>query len=291
MFVPSRKTAIIVDQLAFRRARVESFLEPWAKAEDVELVSLNPGSAHTRLAERGCDILIYNIGGTPPAEILPEIQLFHALCPTAALVIFSDDTGAVNYRAALNSGVLGCLGDSMPPELVLHALSFILNGGTYFPPAAMLSFQRPETSAEVPQSTFDDQLPGRPIHLEQRTSLSISDGDTFQAAPPLFGEAVSGNEQSVDVSTIQCDLPQLDSCGPQLTDRQQGILRCICRGCSNKAIARTFDIAESTVKIHVKVILRKIGVKNRTQAAIWAIQNGLCHASEVSVALSKTPVA
>src|SRR4051812_45522346 len=209
MFVPSRKTAIIVDQLAFRRARVESFLEPWAKAEDVELVSLNPGSAHTRLAESGCDILIYNIGGTHPAEILPEIQLFHALCPTAALVIFSDDTSAVNCGAALNSGVLGCLSDSMPPELVLHALSFILNGGTYFPPAAVLSFQTTtETSAEVPQSTFDDQLPGRPIHLEQRTSLSTSDGDTLQTSPPVFGQAVSSNKPSVDVSTIQCDLPQ-----------------------------------------------------------------------------------
>jgi two-component system nitrate/nitrite response regulator NarL len=39
-------------------------------------------------------------------------------------------------------------------------------------------------------------------------------------------------------------------------------------------IARTCDIAEATVKVHMKSILRKIRVENRTQAAIWAMENG-----------------
>ena len=39
-------------------------------------------------------------------------------------------------------------------------------------------------------------------------------------------------------------------------------------------IARTCDITEATVKVHMKSILRKIGVKNRTQAALWAMANG-----------------
>jgi two-component system nitrate/nitrite response regulator NarL len=42
------------------------------------------------------------------------------------------------------------------------------------------------------------------------------------------------------------------------------------RGDANKLIARKFAIAEATVKVHVKAILRKIHAKNRTQAAIWA---------------------
>ena len=52
------------------------------------------------------------------------------------------------------------------------------------------------------------------------------------------------------------------------------ILRCIIEGNSNKCIARKIDIAEATVKVHVKAILRKIRVQNRTQAAIWGINNG-----------------
>src|SRR5690242_9545008 len=114
MCAPFRKSAIIVDQLAFRRARVESFLERWAKAEHLELVSLEPEPAHTRLVENGCHIVIYNVGGkhTSLGVILTEIELLRALCPSAALVILSDDDSAMSGNAALNSGVHGYLTDS-----------------------------------------------------------------------------------------------------------------------------------------------------------------------------------
>jgi len=72
----------------------------------------------------------------------------------------------------------------------------------------------------------------------------------------------------------------------RFSDRELEILSCLARGDSNKIIARTCHIAESTVKIHLKAILRKIRVRNRTQAAIWAIQNGLHAASDPSVILA-----
>ena len=55
---------------------------------------------------------------------------------------------------------------------------------------------------------------------------------------------------------------------PQFSPRENLILRCIIEGDSNKCIARKIDIAEATVKVHVRAILRKIRVQNRTQAAI-----------------------
>jgi DNA-binding NarL/FixJ family response regulator len=61
---------------------------------------------------------------------------------------------------------------------------------------------------------------------------------------------------------------------PQLSTREKLILRCLIEGDSNKCIARKIDIAEATVKVHVKAILRKIRVQNRTQAAIWGMNNG-----------------
>jgi len=42
------------------------------------------------------------------------------------------------------------------------------------------------------------------------------------------------------------------------------------RGEPNKVIAKRLDITEATIKVHVKAILRKVGVANRTQAAMWA---------------------
>jgi two-component system nitrate/nitrite response regulator NarL len=61
----------------------------------------------------------------------------------------------------------------------------------------------------------------------------------------------------------------------QLSPRERSILRCLIEGDSNKCIARKIDITESTVKVHIKAILRKIRVQNRTQAAIWGINNRL----------------
>jgi two-component system nitrate/nitrite response regulator NarL len=62
---------------------------------------------------------------------------------------------------------------------------------------------------------------------------------------------------------------------PQLSPREKSILHCLIEGDSNKCIARKIEIAEATVKVHVKAILRKIRVQNRTQAAIWGMNNGL----------------
>jgi len=58
-----------------------------------------------------------------------------------------------------------------------------------------------------------------------------------------------------------------------LSTRERSILQYLVRGESNKVIARSVNITEATVKVHVKTILRKIRVHNRTQAAVWAINN------------------
>ena len=60
-----------------------------------------------------------------------------------------------------------------------------------------------------------------------------------------------------------------------LSPREQEILRGIARGQSNKEIARTLGIAETTVKIHVQHILRKLEVSSRVHAAVIAVEVGL----------------
>src|SRR5262245_5526655 len=60
---------------------------------------------------------------------------------------------------------------------------------------------------------------------------------------------------------------------PSLSRREALILRMLIQGASNKAIARNLVITESTVKVHMKAVLRKLRLQNRTQAAIWARNN------------------
>jgi two-component system nitrate/nitrite response regulator NarL len=59
----------------------------------------------------------------------------------------------------------------------------------------------------------------------------------------------------------------------ELSLRETDILKRLVRGDSNKQIGRRFDISEMTVKVHVKTILRKIRVRNRTQAAVWTLDH------------------
>ena len=60
----------------------------------------------------------------------------------------------------------------------------------------------------------------------------------------------------------------------KLSNRESDILRCLIDGSSNKAIARRLAITESTVKVHMKSLLRKLNAANRTQAAIWGMEAG-----------------
>jgi two-component system NarL family response regulator len=64
---------------------------------------------------------------------------------------------------------------------------------------------------------------------------------------------------------------------PELSAREVQVLELIVRGLPNKQIAYTLNIAEHTVKNHVKNILSKLGVQDRTQAATAAIQRGIIH--------------
>lgn len=64
--------------------------------------------------------------------------------------------------------------------------------------------------------------------------------------------------------------------GPQrLTPREEEIVTCLARGFSNKEIARSLDVAEGTVKVHIKAILKKLALANRTQVAIYAYDKGM----------------
>jgi two-component system nitrate/nitrite response regulator NarL len=58
-----------------------------------------------------------------------------------------------------------------------------------------------------------------------------------------------------------------------LSGREAQILHCLTKGASNKLIARDLGVAEATIKVHVKAILRKVKAANRTQAAMWAQQH------------------
>jgi two-component system nitrate/nitrite response regulator NarL len=97
------------------------------------------------------------------------------------------------------------------------------------------------------------------VSLQERpfAALMRPHSDMCSAPAPAQAEAQFGEHATV----------------PRLTRQEKRILKEIVDGAPNKIIAYNCGMAEATVKVHVKAILRKIRVRNRTQAAIWALHN------------------
>jgi len=87
--------------------------------------------------------------------------------------------------------------------------------------------------------------------------------------------AISANIGECLALALRAKSPVVHESGAEeLTEREREILAHISRCESNKVIARKLDIAEATVKVHVKHILKKLGLKSRTEAAVWVVTHG-----------------
>ena len=118
--------------------------------------------------------------------------------------------------------------------------------------------------------------------------LKTIEGDALVAAiiRAMRGESVVAEEMTGKLVAAYRDAaaaPARAGAGPaapasrlaHLSPREQEILRAIARGASNKEIGRELGIAETTVKIHVQHVLRKLDVSSRVQAAVIASEHGL----------------
>lgn len=120
--------------------------------------------------------------------------------------------------------------------------------------AALLTSMTPDGLIKSMQALMSDEL----VVFDAKLMTAVS----TTAAESLGHGVVPDHSSTLDLS--QQPMKGLSAREIEIVDR-------IVQGDSNKLIARRFDIAEATVKAHVKAILRKIGAANRTQAAIWAM--------------------
>ncbi|MDE2378249.1 response regulator transcription factor [Bradyrhizobium sp.] len=238
---------IVVDAMELRRAFVVHFLQDWAAANRVDLISLVPEDAHEALrAGIACKMIIFNAGEEVSANsnMLAEIRVLRALAPEAFLVVMADEETSEDIVAVMQSGAEGYLSANSSPDLALRVLSFVLDGGTYFPRSAIACGPFPEESR---MKTDPDGLRG------------------VSYAPT--GGALSAADASGRLS--------VDFRMTELSGRQRAILERLCRGEPNKIIGRELNLPESTVKVHVREIMRKLAVSNRTQVVVVASRLGV----------------
>ncbi len=98
---------------------------------------------------------------------------------------------------------------------------------------------------------------------------SAVDGDSVMS-PQMTSKLMKSVSTAPQASTTPATADK-----ERLSPREREILGFLARGASNKEIARSLDLAESTVKIHVQNILKKLNLLSRVQAAVYAVENGL----------------
>jgi len=230
---PHESTILIVDALPLRNLGLVAVLDSLSGSKSARVASLTPDEAEKWIdadTDSRCSMIIYNVGGASVADHKHQkrIKALRARAAEAPLVIFSDSDSREEIVSALGAGAQGFLYAGTNAHLALQALSFILNGGSYFPAAA-----HPRLRRAVPATADSGSL----------------------AAPPDVNGATT--EDSPGAAPAR-----------NLTSRQRSVLERLGHGDSNKAIARGLGIREGTVKVHVRQIMRKLGVTNRTQVAI-----------------------
>jgi DNA-binding NarL/FixJ family response regulator len=253
----ARSSVAILDAKELRRASITSLFEPWARGENLLLTSFAPERAHEALqADSDIRMLIFNIGGESIAERdnLQQLKFLRALASKVPFVIISDKEDVNDITTAFTAGVQGFINSGMPSALAFQTLSFILNGGSYFPPSAM------------------HHLPARPSQAEPPAGSS-SDPDSESKHN---GRATNGDGSTHSRNDLGCH--------PVLTARQQEVLDHLRLGESNKMIARRLGMTEGTVKVHIRQMMRKCRVTNRTQLALGGLPTARSLPSDGSVA-------
>ena len=167
----------------------------------------------------------------PGVHGIDAVKDLRRLVPTARVLILTVSEDAQDLAQALRNGAQGYLLKTIDGDLLAEAIRRAMRG-------------EPVVSVE---------LMGKLVAAFQAQD---------SLAPLLAAGADAGDQAGA--------APSAPSALPALSPREEEVLREIARGASNKEIARTLDIAETTVKIHVQHILRKLNLSSRVQAAVYA---------------------
>src|SRR6201991_4789090 len=196
----------------------------------------------TRFSPQGCAIELGDLAEIPSDR---PVLFIVGVGP-------SDPTICGRIRVQYPLAVVVAVADESDPESLANALE---DGAS----AALFSSVSPDAFVGTLQAVINEGL----VLIDARLwSLEIQPRAEERLVSSLHNE----------ISLLPGDDIQVTK---QLSSREVAILERIVQGDSNKLVARHFNIAEPTVKAHVKAILRKIGASNRTQAAMWAVHHRL----------------
>ncbi len=166
--------------------------------------------------------------------------------------------------------------ETVRPDVVLLAVRF--PGGDGLRALNQIKLDRPELPV-VMTSTEDNPVHFAKAHAFGAAGLLLKDftreGLITAIRRAAAGESLWTSACLRRVSAAVATGPSDADLEASLTRREQQVLSLVAEGLTNLEIAKRLQISHETVKEHVQHVLRKIGVGDRTQAALWALRKGL----------------
>jgi two-component system nitrate/nitrite response regulator NarL len=208
--------------------------------------------------------------GTQSADnAATEAVSIRKLWSDSKIVLLFEYASLADFQKLLTSEIDGCVPLFVSPETLMRTLDLVMIEGARVMVTAGTrrpSFQPAQTEeSPQPEVEMDGPPPGSTEHKAIPITVAM------QRTWP------TGNGSSAShLNGYNCNTQRVPALRhrPRLSEREAQILDGLVKGYANKMIARSCDITEATVKVHMKSILRKIQVANRTQAAVWALEHG-----------------
>ena len=184
--------------------------------------------------------LLVLVASQDTEDTLSQLRMYRELNLSGHIVVVAQDEKSLNILPILRAGAHACLSKDTTSDALLKTIELVMLGvtvvsGSLFP--ALLNSEdssRHEAVAETITFKPSGEVASRPSGPLQKTRRNL----------------------------------------PTLSDNEKLVLACLIVGDCNKSIAQKVGISDATVKVHIKAIFRKFGLKNRTHAAVWAINEG-----------------
>ena len=240
----SRPTVIVIDHRLLVRTCIVKALQ--SAMFDLEVLGFSSIGDSSTTTAQDVRLVALHIGtraiDDPVVEALAYLE---NAFPRVPLALIADCDDAAMGSEALRQGVKGFLTTSTPLEVTIAAIRLLLAGGVYCP--QLLGAEHGKTSSSK--------------HSDGPES-SIAGADRLQRSPPM---------ETDQLGTCSAGLSEFSSLG--ITAREAEVLGELQRGWSNKLIARALNLSENTVKMHLRHIMCKLRVRNRTEAVLLSQQH------------------
>ncbi|MGO4529631.1 response regulator [Paenibacillus sp. 2TAF8] len=264
-------TILLADDHVMVRRGLHVFLKT---QQDMKVVgeASNGQEALEQAQELRPDVVLMDLH-MPVMDGIETARHLRSLLPNTRIIVLTSFSDQDHVVPAVRAGVKGYLLKDIEPEDLAIAIRNVYSGQVELHPAAAGQLMHVMASMDMMSEALQEERIGQVPPSFKRLGQQIVEQGMQTSENNKSGRA-NETSHSNNSGNLSKSIVSSDAGLSMLTRREQEVLGLIAQGLSNKEIAVRLVITEKTVKTHVSHLLDKLGLADRTQAALHAVRNG-----------------